>query len=211
MGPLGLELTDPRHLQESVTHSPGTRGAHRRHQDRRPAALPAPAHAGNHGCSSAKGTVADHPFVGYRASAERVRIPAGRSHNDRGPLGGSSHTPSATTNMAFWLVGVRSHVVQDLPWIETCAPCSVCALSGDFVVRPEVLQWRREPNDRDPDLRGSCRAGSGSEIKLDLALAGGISCSGVPRSVSHRGSYTVAGCRCRVKALRHGLGWWSRE
>jgi hypothetical protein len=58
-----------------------------------------------------------------RLSEQRTAriVPAGRSHSDRGPLGGSGHEPPTTTNMPFWLVLARSHVVPDAPPIETCA------------------------------------------------------------------------------------------
>ena len=56
-----------------------------------------------------------------RDRAVERECPSGRSHNDRGPRGGSRHARPTTTNAAFWLLAARSHVVRDPPPIETCA------------------------------------------------------------------------------------------
>src|SRR4051794_16888944 len=46
---------------------------------------------------------------------------SGQSHSDGGQRGGTAHTPSPPTNIAFWRGAALPHAVRDPPWIETCA------------------------------------------------------------------------------------------
>jgi predicted enzyme related to lactoylglutathione lyase len=69
-----------------------------------------------------------------------------QSHRDRGPRGGNGHAPPTTTNMPFWLVPARSHVVPDPPPIETCAPGTGSGVTWEFATRHEALDQRREPH-----------------------------------------------------------------
>src|SRR3954471_11606138 len=75
-------------------------------------------------------------------SDSRVPGSAGNhvGHSERGPRGGRSHAPPITTNMAFWLVVARSHVVRDPPRIETCA--STPRLWSDLGIRDALRSPR---------------------------------------------------------------------
>ena len=99
------------------------------------------------------------PLPGYRSGAQHKRSLSGPSHSDRGPRGGNGHTPSTTTNMAFWLVAARSHVVRDPP-------------GAHLILR--FCWWQRSHASADSDNMGTRRRSRRSASRFRAQVRAGV-------------------------------------